>query len=99
MVARSTPQGTMFLQWDGHNRMRAAPTAAGAEVYFYDHLGARMLAVSQSEGVRFWFGESETHYTLAGAQTRRYLHLSSGGTTVARVESKTKVELHYADAL
>jgi RHS repeat-associated protein len=58
-----------------------------------------MLAVNASDGVRFWFGESETRYDLSGAQTKRYIHLSGGGPTLARVEDGSTIELQYADAL
>jgi RHS repeat-associated protein len=99
MTQRRTPAGTWSLSWDGMDRLRMAEGPNGQEVYYYDQNGNRMLAVSQSEGVRFWFAESETQYTLQGAQTRRYLHLSDGGSTIARVENKTQLELQYADAL
>jgi RHS repeat-associated protein len=99
MLERETPNGTTSLDWDGHDRIRVARNAKGREVYFYDHTGQRILAVSTTEGVRFWFGESETHYQPNGTQTRRYLHLSDGGSALARVENRTKIELQYADAL
>jgi RHS repeat-associated protein len=99
MVERTTPGGTTSLDWDGLDRIRVARTGNGREIYFYDHEGRRMLAVSERDGVRFWFAESETHYRPDGTQTRRYLHLSDGGSALARVENKTKLELQYADAL
>ncbi len=83
MIRRTTPQGTTHLQWDGFDRLRTAQTAAGKEVYLYDHVGVRMLSVSSSEGIRFWFGERETHFTLSGAPVKNYLHLSAGGPTLA----------------
>jgi RHS repeat-associated protein len=46
-----------------------------------------------------WFAESETHFEANGNQKRRWIHLSAGGPTLARVESGNKVELQYADAL
>lgn len=99
MIERTTPEGTWTLDWDGLDQIRMVQSPNGAEVYFYDHSGARMLSVNETDGVRFWFAESETHYDLDGAQTRRYLHLSGGGPTLARVENGTEVELQYADAL
>jgi RHS repeat-associated protein len=99
MIERDAPGGATSLDWDGLDRLRVARNAKGREVYFYDHTGARMLAVSSTDGIRFWFGESETHYRLDGTQTRRYLHLSDGGSALARVENRTKIELQYADAL
>jgi RHS repeat-associated protein len=99
MVTRSTPAGEMALTWDGLDQIRLAQGPNGAEVYLYDQSGARMLAISQQDGVRFWFGESETHYALAGEETRRYLHLSGGGPALARVENGMELELQYADTL
>jgi RHS repeat-associated protein len=98
MVERETPSGTTSLTWDGLDRLRVAQSPSGQEVYFYDHTGTRVLAAN-GDGVRFWFGESETHYTLDGSQARRYLHLSVTNATYARVENRTKVELQYSDAL
>lgn len=97
-VERATPTGNMTLKWDGLNRLRRAHTDNGDEIYLYDHTGARILAVSQT-AVRSWFAERETHYTLDGTPTRRYLHLSDGASALARVENGTKIELDYADSL
>lgn len=99
MIQRSTPAGEMALLWDGHDQLRLVDGPQGPEVHFYDQDGQRMLAVSKAEGVRFWFGESETHFDLAGVQTKRYLHLSAGGAALARVKNGNKLELQYADAL
>ena len=92
------PTAQTSLEWDGRDRIRVAQTPAGRETYFYDHTGARMLAVGD-RGTRFWFGESETHSTSPAHQTHRYLHLSDGGSTVARVENRTTIELQYSDTL
>lgn len=99
MTQRAAPQGETSLQWDGLDRLRVAQAPGGSEVYFYDHTGARMLAVNQANGVRFWFAESETRYDLTGTTTKRYLHLGISGPTLARVEDGNKIELQYADAL
>ena len=99
MTARVTPSGGMTLTWDGLNQLRVADGPHGRELYFYDHTGARLFAISQVEGIKLWFGESETHYSLQGGQTRRYLHLGDGGGSLARVEDKGKIELQFADAL
>ena len=99
MVQRNAPQGATALHWDGLDRLRMAQAPGETEVYFYDHTGARMLSVSQAQGVHFWFAESETHYDLEGTPAKNYLHLAAGGPTLARVEDGTKVELQYADAL
>ena len=89
----------MMLTWDGDNQLREAVSPNGKEVYYYDHNGQRMLAINATDGVRFWFAENETHYDVNGLQTPRYLHLSNGGVTVARVENGVRLELQHADAL
>jgi RHS repeat-associated protein len=99
MKNRNVPAGPWRFEWDGDNMLREASGQNGAEVYYYDHAGSRVLAISQSEGVRFWFAENETHYALDGIETGRYLHLSGDGPTLARVENGTDIELQYADAL
>ncbi|RWB97266.1 MAG: hypothetical protein EOQ56_23025 [Mesorhizobium sp.] len=99
MTLRKTPQSTTELVWDDLDQLRLAHGTEGTEIYLYNHAGERVLAISRREGVRFWFGESETHFALDGTQTRRYLHLSGGGATLARVKDGTTVELQYADSL
>lgn len=107
MTSRTTPQGTQQFYRDATERIRLAAGPNGLELYYYDYAGNRMLAVSQAEGIRFWFGERESHYTLAGQPVRNYLHLNDGGSTVARVETANgsgsagivMLELQYADAL
>jgi RHS repeat-associated protein len=99
MTLRKTPPGETALTWNGLDQQRMAHGPDGAEAYFYDQAGMRVMAISQKDGVRFWFGESETHYSVDGKQTRRYLHLSDGGSTLARVQDGTKIELQYADML
>lgn len=98
MIERNSPEGTMRLRWNGLDQLRKVEGTNGDEVYYYNHDGQRMLAVSDSE-VRFWFDESETHYDLDGQQTQRLLHLSGAGPTLARVENGTDIELQYSDAL
>ena len=99
MVRRHVPEGLWDFVWDGEDRLRQATGPNGTEVYYYDHNGQRMLAIHPTHGVRFWFGASETHYDATGTQLRRYLHLSDGGSTVARVENGSAIELQYSDAL
>jgi RHS repeat-associated protein len=98
MISRTTPQGTTRLTWDGLDHLRAAAGPSGGEVYRYDHLGMRVLAVD-ADGVRLTFAERETHFDTQGRQTHSYLHLSDGASAVARVANGTAIELHYADAL
>ena len=102
MTKRITTDGEMLLYWDGLNQLREVKGPRGGETYYYDQNGSRVLAVSEEDGVRFWFGERETHFNVSGAQTERYLHLSGGGPTLARVESGSsgdRLELQYADEL
>ena len=99
MTWRRTPEGDALFHWDGLEQIRLVETPNGSETYYYDHTGARMLAVNANTGARFWFGESETHYDVSGGQTERYLHLAAGGPTLARIRNGSAVELQYADAL
>lgn len=96
---RNTPDGETILHWDARGRVRRVESPIGEELYFYDHGGARVLAIEADQGARLWFGESETHFDANGTQTNRYLHLSGLGATLARVEDGTELELQYADAL
>jgi RHS repeat-associated protein len=98
MTKRTALTKTMTLKWDGLNRLRRAHTDHGEEIYLYDNAGARMLAVSAA-GVRFWFSERETDYTLDGVRRRSYLYLSDGASPLARVQNGIKIELQYADSL
>gem|GEM_PF-2827531 len=99
MTWRRTPKGDALLHWDGLEQVRLVETPNGSETYYYDHTGARMLAINPSTGIRFWFAESETHYDVAGSQTGRYLHPAAGGPALARISNGSAVELQYADAL
>ncbi len=99
MVKRITPSGVWLFTWDGENQLREARGPNGTEVYLYDHNNQRMLAVNPGDSVRFWFGENETHYNSNGTKIQRYLHLSDGGSSLARVENGSEIELQYADAL
>lgn len=99
MVERATPEDTSSFTWDGDNQLREAQAPGGTEVYYYDHNGQRMLAINETEGVRFWFAESETHYDGNGTPTRRYLHLQNAGAILGRVESGADIELQYSDVL
>jgi RHS repeat-associated protein len=99
MTERLTHNDNLQMTWDGLDQLRVVRSVNGSEVYLYDHTGSRVLALSEQDGVRLWFGETETHYDLAGNQTKRYLRLAAGGPTLARVTNGTDVELQYADAL
>lgn len=99
MTHRTASGGASLLHWNALGQVRQVDAPGGGETYYYDHGFQRMLAVSEQEGVRFWFGERETHYALDGAETNAYLHLSAGGSALARVENNTDVELQYADTL
>lgn len=84
--------------WDGLSRLRSAKSGAEDERYLYDHQGMRMLSVSKQHGFRSWFAERETHYSRSGTQTKDYVHVSDGVSTVARIEDGSSIELHYSDA-
>jgi RHS repeat-associated protein len=97
MVRRGGPNGSQRLEWDCDGQMRLATGPGESEIYYYDHTGSRVLAISESTGVRFWFAESETHFTPAGQQDRRYLHPSTGSEAIARLEGGGDIELVYTD--
>ncbi len=99
MIVRDTPAGSWDFEWGSDDRIRSAIGPDGEEVYYYDHNGNRMLAINGDTGVRFWFAESETHYDITGNQTRRWIHLSGLGSTLARIENGTSTELQYSDSL
>ncbi len=91
----------MTLVWDGEDQLREISRWGAHEAYLYDHEGQRVLALSEADGVKLWFGESETHFR-DGEPIRRHFHLSDGGSTVARITKEptaTRLELQYADAL
>lgn len=87
--------------YDGEDRLREAVKGAlpphdpslphdgevGSEVYFYDHTGARMLAVRSEqlgvESARYWQGDTELRYTDTG--TERIVHASLGAQPIAQI--------------
>ena len=99
MTMRSTPTGIWEFTWDGDNQLRQAEGPNGTEIYYYDHNSQRILAINETNGLKFWFAERETHYDIGGADIRSYLHLSNDSTTLARNEIGGNIELQYADAL
>lgn len=99
MIRRNVPNATSWLTWDAANQIRLAVTQDGSELYLYDAAGARIAAVSSQDGIRTWFAERESHYTLDGTPLQTYLHPTGGGATLARVEDGVTIELQYADAL
>ena len=97
LINKRAPAGTFKFVWDGDNQLREAETPSGREAYYYDHNGQRVLAMTQS-GVRFWFGESDTHYSATGVVQKRWHHIGLG-EPIARIKDGNSVELQYADAL
>ena len=87
--------------YDGEDRLRrvtkrsvvtppVVPVVYGIEEYWYDENGARVGVLKRNgSGVvqeLIWFiGDTQAHYSAAGAVTKAYSHLSLG-TPVARVE-------------
>ena len=100
LISKRAPAGSFQFVWDGDNQLREAETPSGLEAYYYDHNGQRVLAMTRNGGVRFWFGESETHYSVTGVAQNRWQYIALGGVApIARIENGTTVELQYADAL
>lgn len=98
LIDKRAPAGSFKFVWDGDNQLREAETPSGREAYYYDHNGQRVLAMTRNGGVRFWFGESETHYSATGVVQKRLHHVALG-KPIARIENGSTIELQYADAL
>lgn len=86
------------LTWDGHDQVRRAIGPGASERYLFGERGERLASIGP-DGVKLWFGETETHYTSAGALVRRWHHVTADGQPVARIENGAAVELQYTDAL
>lgn len=103
--------------YDGEDHLREAVKGAlpphdpslphdgeiGAEVYFYDHTGTRMLAVRSEqlgvESARYWQGETEIRYTATG--TERIVHATLGAQPIAQITDGawTNVDLTWNGVL
>ena len=80
--------------YDGEDQQRRA-TAPNLdnELYYYDHSGQRVLAVSRLSGgtitkVRLWHASLEIEYAASGAVVETLAHLALGGQPVARVTNR-----------
>lgn len=90
---------TWNFAWGPEDQLReAARETADKETYYYDQDNVRILAINEN-GVRIWFSERESQYDRNGQLQKRYVHLSNNGTTLARVENDTDIELQYTDTL
>ncbi len=96
LITRQVPAGTWQLTWDGDDQLREAVGPTGTETYYYNGPD-RLLAIQPDGVVKFWFGESETHF-VNGSAMRRYHHLTAG-EPIARIENRSSIELQYADTL
>jgi RHS repeat-associated protein len=100
VVSRSIGSNAWFLEWDTEEQLREAVDQSGVkEAYYYDHTGTRVLAIHERNGVRFWFRESETHYSRTGVHLNRSTHIVDGITPLGRVQNNTIIELQYTDSL
>jgi RHS repeat-associated protein len=100
LISRTGSGALSSVVSDGDDLIRRASGPGGTETYFFGANAERMVAISPTE-IKVWFGESETHYSLAGVQTLRWYHVA-GGEPIARLEktgSSISIELQYADAL
>ena len=79
--------------YDGEDQQRIATAQGGDhELYYYDHSGQRLLAVSRQPGgtitkVRLWLGSLEVEYDGSSAVTQTLAHLSLA-QPVARIENR-----------
>ena len=97
LTSRALPDATIQLAWDGDDKLREVAGPEGTEVYWYAG-GAERIAAIGPDGVKLWFGESETHFATDGTVLRRYHHVAAG-EALARIEDGTTLELQYADGL
>jgi len=97
LVRRVVAGSTWLLTPDGEDRIREVTGPSGTEVYYFGPGGERLVAIGP-DGVKWWFGESETLFSHAGALVRRWHHVGAG-EPLARIEDGVAVELQYADAL
>jgi RHS repeat-associated protein len=97
LTSRALPDATLQLAWDGDDKLREVAGPEGTEVYWYGS-GAERVAAIGPDGVKLWFGESETHFAPDGSVIRRYHHVAAG-EALARIEDGTALELQYADGL
>lgn len=97
MTQRTVSGATSAFTFGGDGFLHEVVGPAGTERYLFAP-GAERVAAIGPEGVKLWFGESETLYTTAGAQVRRSYHVAAG-EPIARIDNGTQVELQYADAL
>jgi len=103
MLRREIAGDVDQLVWDGDDHLREMTVPGGFERYYYAGAGQRIVAVGP-DGIRLWFGESETRFSRSGVQEKRWHHIATG-EPIARVERlptnpvTTTIELQYSDAL
>jgi RHS repeat-associated protein len=94
----------MNLSWTGDGQLLKVdgPGAAKIETYHYDANGARAWAVNAADGLRFWFGASETRF-MNGVVQERSIHVADDSGEIARVLKRgtaaPSVEISYADGM
>jgi len=107
-VTRSYPATNELWEYvyDGKDQLRRATkkvggVVAGSEEYWYGDDGQRFAVVRRNAsgvktGLTWFIGDTEAHYTGAGAETKIYSHLSLG-TPIARVArtSNTATSLEF----
>ncbi len=102
MTQRQIGWGAEWFTFGGDGLLHEVSSPTSVERYLFGP-GAERLVAMGPEGVKLWFGESETLFSFAGAQQRRYHHVAAG-EPIARAEKTTvgsaaTLELQYADAL
>lgn len=102
-TVRSAGWSPQWMTYGTGGLLREVGTYYSSERYLFGPGAERMVSIGL-EGVKLWFGESETHFDHSGNFIRRYHHLAAG-EPIARIERTTstslpiRVELQYADAL
>jgi RHS repeat-associated protein len=101
LVTRTVEGVTSSITVDGDDRIRKVAGPQGTETYFFGSGGERVASFGP-DGVKLWFGESETHLFSNGVLDRRWVHVGAG-EPLARIEkvgsAAPTIELQYADAL
>jgi len=97
LIGRHRGDAQDSFEYDGDDQQRLVTEPDGStELYFYDHTGARMLALTRDPSgaptrLRQWFGTTEIWYDGVGNVDKTWVHVGLG-TPVARIENNQTVE-------
>jgi RHS repeat-associated protein len=98
------PPKAWHFTYDGdQTQVRVVNPDGHTEIYYNAQAGERMLALKRDaagnpERLRFWFGDTEIWYPVAGGETKTWTHVALG-QPVARIENRTQVEYSHHSPL